>query len=137
VNAEEKVILSGVPWTILRATQFHDLLDFYIRNYTQHLIATVPVHYKYQTVDTGEVAAALVDCVRMGPRGRVPDMGGPEVLSLGHMIRTWMEAHDLRRIIIPKLEFGARATAFRRGSNTCPSNRQGKITWAQWLSYTL
>ncbi len=132
--AEEEVMQGGVPWTILRATQFHDLLDTYIGNYTRRPVAVMPVSYLYQTVDTGEAAAALVDCVRQGPRGRVPDMGGPEVLTLGQLARTWLHARGLHRRIVPKLETSARSVAFRRGYNTCPQYRQGKITWGQWLS---
>ena len=134
VAGEEAVMAGGVPWTILRATQFHNLIDRFLRGFTKYVLAPVATDFQYQPVDAGEVADALIACVSAGPRGRVPDMGGPEVLTLGRMIRPWLVARGLHRLVIPVRAPGALAHAFRHGYNTCPNNRQGKVTWADWLS---
>ncbi|MCL4507215.1 MAG: NAD(P)H-binding protein [Chloroflexi bacterium] len=134
VAAEEAITVGGVPWTILRATQFHDLLDRYITGYLRRPISLAPVSYRYQPVDAGEVAAALCDCVAQGPRGRAPDMGGPEVKTIGQLIPPWLAARGMRRLVIPRPVRGDVARAFQSGYNTCPANRQGRVTWEEWLT---
>jgi uncharacterized protein YbjT (DUF2867 family) len=133
--AEQRIINGGVPWTILRATQFHDLLDRFIGTFTRLPIpiAFAPTDWKYQLVDSGEVADALCMCVAAGPRERVPDMGGPQVQTVRELMRSWLAARGLRRLVIPLPLPGAVAHAFRQGYNTCPQNRQGRITWEEWL----
>jgi uncharacterized protein YbjT (DUF2867 family) len=136
--AAEEVITSGtLPWTILRATQFHDLLNQFIRGYLHRGFILAPVTYQYQPVDVGEVASVLCACVAQGPRQRVPDMGGPEVRALGQLISAWLATHHLHRLIIPKHVSGEQARAFENGYNTCPDNRQGRVTWAAWLAGTV
>src|SRR5439155_13284056 len=76
-EAERHVESSSTRWTILRATQFHDLLDLFL-GYPA-FIATP--NLAFQVVDAGDVAERLVDVVEAGPSGRVSDFGGPEVLG--------------------------------------------------------
>jgi uncharacterized protein YbjT (DUF2867 family) len=131
--AEARVMNGGVAWTILRATQFHDLLDLFIRGFTLLPVAFAPTDWKYQLVDSGEVADALCRCVVAGPQGRVPDMGGPQVQTVGELMRAWLAVRHMRRLVIPVPLPGKIAHGFRHGYNTCPENRQGRITWAEWL----
>ena len=133
VAAEETIIAGRVPWTILRATQFHDLIDRFIAGYLRGPFALAPLSYRYQPVDAGEVAAALCECAIRGPCGRAPDMGGPQVHTIAQLIKPWLAAHRLRRLVIPRIERDEVARAFRLGYNTCPDNRQGRIAWEEWL----
>jgi len=136
--AAEEVIMSGdLPWTILRATQFHDLLDQFIRGFMKFGFIVAPVTYQFQPVDVGEVATVLCAFVKQGPQQRVPDMGGPEVMTMGRMISIWLMAHRMHRLIIPLPVIGRQAHAFKNGYNTCPANRQGRVTWAAWLAGTV
>ncbi|MBL8046617.1 MAG: NAD(P)H-binding protein [Anaerolineales bacterium] len=133
LEAERLIEASGVPYTILRATQFHDLLDRALKAFSRFPVLFLPKDLQFQLVDAGEVAEALAACVAAGPVGRVADVGGPEVLPSGEIIAAWLAAHGLRRLVFHlPLPFPA-AEGFRRGYNTCPQNRQGTITWAGWL----
>lgn len=136
--AAEKVIEeSGVPYTILRATQFHYLIDRFLSDaLLKFPVGTVPNDFKYQTIDTGEVADRMAELVEAGPSGRVADIGGPEVLTAGEMADAWEKATGRKRIKLPLPAFGKIANAFRKGYNTCPDNRYGKITWQQYLDET-
>jgi uncharacterized protein YbjT (DUF2867 family) len=133
VLAENVVMAGGIPWTILRATQFHDLLDLFLRTFMKLPLAVVPLDFQFQLVDSGEVAGALCDCVAAGPRGRVPDMGGPKVQKSGELLRAWLAVRRMRRLVLPLPTFGKAASAFKHGYNTCPDHCQGKITWEEWL----
>jgi uncharacterized protein YbjT (DUF2867 family) len=129
---EDVIANGGVPWTILRATQFHELLDYVLSLLTRFPVAPVPTDLPFQPVDSGEVADALCECVAHGAAGRLPDLGGPEVLRGREIAETWLQARGRRRFIVPLYLPGKTAQGFRRGFHTCPDRRQGKITWGEW-----
>src|SRR3990172_502146 len=70
---------SGVPYSILRAPQFHTLVDDVMRNLLRFPIGLYPAGFKFKPIDPGEVAARVVTAVEAGPGGRLPDIAGPEV----------------------------------------------------------
>jgi uncharacterized protein YbjT (DUF2867 family) len=132
--AAESLITHGrVPWSVLRTTQFHDLIDYILRALLRWPSALVPGDFQFQPVDSGEVADALARAVMAGPKGRLLDMGGPEVLRLGAMAHAWSAARRAHTLILPLRMPGQTARSFRRGELTCPENRQGRVTWGQWL----
>jgi uncharacterized protein YbjT (DUF2867 family) len=134
VDTEKVIEAGGVPYTILRATQFHTLIANFLKQTVRFpLIALAPTSLKFQPVETGEVADEMVRLALGEPAERVPDMGGPEVLNIGQMLKVWLAAKGQRRLIIPIPAVGAWLTTLRKGYNTCPEHRQGKITWAQWV----
>ncbi len=133
----ERVLESGtVPWTILRATQFHELLDerFTPPLFKLPLIALVPTDFQFQLIDSGEVAERIVELVAAGPGGRAADIGGPEIMDWGQIARKWMGAHGINRRLLRMPLFGKMAAAFRRGDNNCPDQRYGKITFTEYLA---
>ncbi len=135
VSAEQAVMAGGVPWTILRATQFHTLLgEFFIPTLFRFPGGFLPTDFKFQPIDTGEVADQLAVCLRQGASGRLPDIGGPKVHTLGDLTHGWMQAAGkvkrIRHVNLP----GDAAAAFRQGFNTAPENAVGKIAWEDWLA---
>ncbi len=131
--AEEIIAHNPVPWTILRATQFHDLLDLGLQFLAKFPLMPLPTDLQFQPVDSGEVATVLAKSVAQGPAGRLPDMGGPEVLRMKELARVWLEARGQRRLIVPLHIPGAVGHGFRHGYATCPDNRQGQLTWGEWV----
>jgi uncharacterized protein YbjT (DUF2867 family) len=134
VAGEAVVREAGIPFTILRATQFHSLVDRFLEPLRGWPIAFTFTDFKFQPIDTGEVAGRLRDLVAQPPAGLLPDMGGPEVLSLGQMARVWFAAQGKRTWLIGLPLPGAVGHAFRSGYNTCPDHRDGTVTWAEWVT---
>jgi len=94
----------------------------------------VPTDLKCQPVDEKEVAAHLCEIVEHGPSARLPDLAGPEVLTLGQMARAQLEARKVQRTIVPIWLPGKTIQAFRSGYNTSPDGSlRGKVTWSEWL----
>ncbi len=126
---------SGVPWTILRAVQFHSLIDRFLQALTRvpGILLMPPSGSKFQSIDTGEVAERMVDCAKQGQTGRLPDLAGPEFLTLGEMTTTWLEVRGMRRVRVPLPLFGKIVDGLRKGYNCVPDNPQGSITWRAWL----
>ena len=126
--AEQVVADSGVPWTTLRATQFHDLMLTTARQMTKMPVVPVPVG-RFQPVDADEVAARLVQLALGPPAGLVPDLGGPRIYEMRELIRAYLKARRKHRPIMPVKPPGKAARAVRAGANLTPDRAVGRRTW--------
>lgn len=131
VEQEKVIAAGGVPWTLLRATQFHDLLGRLSRGRLG--VALAPRGARIQPIDVREVAAALVAAATGEPAGRLPDMGGPEVLDWATAARAWARAARVRRWIVAVPVPGELGRFLRAGGLLCPDRAVGKVTFAAWL----
>jgi uncharacterized protein YbjT (DUF2867 family) len=131
--AEAVVAASGLPWTTLRATQFHDLLLRGARGLAKLPVVPVPAGFRVQPVDADEVAARLVELTLGDPAGRVPDLAGPQELSFADVIRIYLGATGRRRPIVPVWLPGLAAI---RAGGLIPvgEHTTGERTWAQFLA---
>jgi uncharacterized protein YbjT (DUF2867 family) len=133
---EDLIEHSGIPWSILRATQFHYGIDFLLHLLTRlPLVAFVPAGLLLQPVAEEEVAQRLVEIVQTGPSGRLPDMGGPQVYTSGELARIWLRQRGVHRAIIPIFLPGKMASRLRQGGNTCPQQATGTVSWEAWLQH--
>ncbi len=131
---EDLIEHSGIPWSILRATQFHYGIDLLLRFLTRlPLVALIPTDLPLQPVAEEEVARRLFEIVQAGPSGRLPDMGGPQVYTSGELARIWLKQRGMHRAIIPIFLPGKMARALRQGGNTCPQQATGTVSWEAWL----
>jgi len=132
--AERVVSGSGLPWTTLRATQFHDLLLSVAQGMAKLPVVPVPAGFRFQPVDTDEVAARLVELALGAPAGLVPDMAGPRVYAMTDLVRDYLRARRKRRPIVPLRVPGNAARAFRDGANLAPDRAVGRRTWEEFLA---
>jgi uncharacterized protein YbjT (DUF2867 family) len=130
-SAEELVRVGNVPWTILRATQFHWLADRMLGRMARLPVMPVPARIVTQPVDTADFAGYVVETVSEGPGGQRADFGGPQVLPFGDLVDEWRRVrgrgHRTVRVPVPPRVVRAAAKA------TCPTGRRGTTTWADWL----
>ena len=133
--AAEKVLAgSGLPWTTLRATQFHDLSLTVAQQMAKLPVIPVPAGVRFQPVDTGEVAARLAELALGAPAGLVPDMAGPQVFSMADLLRGYLKARGKRRPLVPLWLPGQAARAVRAGANLAPGRAVGHRTWEDFLA---
>jgi uncharacterized protein YbjT (DUF2867 family) len=135
--AEEVVAGSGVPWTTLRATQFHDLMFTTLRQMTKLPVVPVPSGFHFQPVEAGEVADRLVELALGAPAGLVPDLAGPRVYAMAELVRGYLQASGRHRPIVPVRQPGKAARAFREGANLAPDRAVGRRTWEEFLAERL
>src|SRR5438094_901214 len=134
LECQRQIEASGVPWSNLRATQFHTLMDGFLRLFSRvPLILPIPKSFKFQPIETGEVAERIVEDSAKGPVGRLPDIGGPEVLSFGEIAKAWQEASGTKRPVVNVPLMGKVAKGFKEGYNCAPEHAEGKIRWGEWL----
>lgn len=127
---------SGLPYTILRTTQFHTLPDMVLNVLTKIPgVLVLPKGLRDQPIDVGEVAGRLAElALAGGPARRVGDMGGPEVLTAEEMARTYLRARGLRRPVrVPLPLPGKAGRGFRAGHHLAPGHAVGERTWRQFL----
>lgn len=132
VEQEAVIEASPVPWSLLRATQFHDLVPRLVAGRLG--ISVVPRRFSIQPIDVREVAQLLVDAAIGGPAGRLPDAGGPEVLQLADIGRDYLRAAHVRRWMLRVPVPGAKGRFLSSGSLCCPDHKVGTKTFAQWLA---
>jgi uncharacterized protein YbjT (DUF2867 family) len=132
--AERIVAGSGLPWTTLRAAQFHDLILTVARQLARLPVVPVPAGFRFQPVDAGEVAARLAELALGSPAGLVPDLSGPRDYALADLVRTYLRARGLHRALLPLRIPGQAARAIRAGANLAPGPATGQRTWEEFLA---
>ncbi len=134
-EAEDAIEGSGLPFSILRTTQWHTFVPKAAEPMMMLPIIGLPKGFRMQLLDVGEVADRMMALVEAGPSGRAPDMGGPEAIPAVDAFRDWLRVIGKRRIIMSLPIPGKVGRSLRDGGNLTP-NRIGKITWAEWLTAT-
>ncbi|MDA4106156.1 SDR family oxidoreductase [Mycolicibacterium holsaticum] len=134
LRAEQLLEASGVGHTVLRATQFHDLIYaiFAIQRFSPVLCALRGV--RFQPIDTHDVAARLVELVDAEPAGRAPDIGGPAVHTHTELGRMYLAARGSRRKAVALPITGRIVAGFRSGANLVPANAVGTVSFADYLT---
>ena len=139
-QVEKMIAGSGIPYTVLRTTQFHSfvlaMLQPFIENKTNGVIK-IPPGMIFQSVDIKEVSKKLVEISLEEATGLLPDFGGPDILSFENMCQDYLRIMKLEGIIEPADIEGARYELFRTEVNLCPHNVFGTITWQKYLKDNL
>jgi uncharacterized protein YbjT (DUF2867 family) len=136
LRCERIVTGSGLPWTILRVTQFYDYVLGGLRKLAWLPVVPVPAGFRVQPIDADEVAARLVELALGAPAGRVPDLAGPRVTSWSDLLRGYLRASHRRRVVLPVRIPGTRAVR-DGGLLPPPGHAVGRRTWEQFLTTSL
>ena len=132
---ERAVERSGLPWTILRATQFFELVELMANAMGKLPVIPVPSGIRFQPVDAGDVAARLIELALAPPAGLAPDFGGPTAYPMGDLITSYLEAVGRRRPLLPVRLPGKVARAVKNGANLPAAGAVGgHRTWPEFLA---
>ncbi|HEY2588468.1 MAG TPA: SDR family oxidoreductase [Tepidisphaeraceae bacterium] len=98
--AQEKLIAaSGIPFTIVRATQFFEFLGGIAQASTDGQTVRLPPAL-WQPMSADDVAAALADYTLEPPLNQIVEIAGPETLGIDEAVRRFLVAsRDARRVI--------------------------------------
>jgi uncharacterized protein YbjT (DUF2867 family) len=134
LEAERRIERSGLGWTTLRTTQFHDLCYQLLGRLARLPVMVLPSRLRMQPVDAGEVADRLVELAGGAPAGHVADMGGPAVRPIADLARAYLRHTGRRRPIVPVWFPGPAFKAMRQGFNVVPDHADGRITFEEYLN---
>ncbi|MEW1829056.1 NAD(P)H-binding protein [Streptomyces sp. NPDC088196] len=134
---QERVVKDGpLPWTVLRATQFHEFAKQTLERVPRPF-AVVP-RMRTQPIAAREVAQHLVRLVGGPAQGMAPDLAGPRVEQLVDMVRQLLRARRERRWVVPVRMPGAVGAAMT-GDGQLPVvgdavGPRGRQTFEEWLA---
>ncbi|MFD7610411.1 SDR family oxidoreductase [Streptomyces sp. NPDC059828] len=131
---EELIEESGLGWTVLRTTQFHDFVLRFLRTSVKLPVMLLPAGVSDQPIEVGEVADRLAELAAGAPSGRVPDMGGPEIRALPELARVYLRAEGRRRPLLNVPLAGRAYRGFREGGHLTPERAVGEVTFEQFLA---
>ena len=134
---EELISTSGLPWTILRATQFHDLVAALLGVLAIPPIMIVPAGWSFQPIDVRDVGARLAALAQSEPAGRVPDIAGPEVLPAADLARRYVAMVGKHRPVVPVHVPGRIGRGYRAGGNLAPDRAVGAVPFERYLEEQL
>jgi len=132
--AENVVRGGGVPFTILRATQFPALIDTLLTVSSRLGPLIVDRSLRIQPVNVADVADRIAALLDEPPVGGITEFAGPETLTLGEMAEAWQTARGSRRPVWPVRLPGGLARSVRDGGLTSATAPTGKRTWQEYLA---
>jgi uncharacterized protein YbjT (DUF2867 family) len=125
---------SGIPYTILRSTQFFEFAGGIAQSGTigqEVHISTGAV----QPIASDEVVAALADIVINPPLNGIVEVGGPVRMPMSEFIRYYLTATEDSRLLIADKQALYFGTELNDQSIVPDENaRLGKIRYEDWLS---
>ena len=135
---QERLVAAGrIPWTILRATQFHEFAQQIHGQYALGPISLVPTMVS-QPVAAREVAGRLVELAEAAPVGHATDLAGPERLRMAEMVRAYSAAIGAKGPIVEIPLPGGFGRALRDGTilpdPAAAAADHGTQTFAEWIA---
>jgi uncharacterized protein YbjT (DUF2867 family) len=134
VAQEELVKASGIPYTIIRSTQFFEFLGGIAQSATDgQTVRLSPAHL--QPVASDDVAALVTKVATMAPANGVIELAGPERIGLDDLVRRYFAAkHDTRKVVtdVHARYFGAELN----DKSLTPGDRPhiGSTSFETWLA---
>jgi uncharacterized protein YbjT (DUF2867 family) len=131
---QENLVEQGpVPWTIVRATQFHELVANAFATAARWRVLPTP-RALLQPIASAEVAGHVAGIAEQPPRRDRAEVAGPEVTELRTLARTWRSVTGRRLALLPVYVPGQAGRALRAGSlTTGQAEVHGRISFSAWL----
>ncbi|GAA0467933.1 LysR family transcriptional regulator [Paractinoplanes deccanensis] len=133
VAQEQQIRTAGVPFTILRATQFFEFLAGIADFSTADGVARLSTA-RFQPVAAEDVAATLADLVERPAVNGVVDLAGPEAGTLSSFVSRYLAAKGDTRTVVEDPEAGYFGAAVESLAPAPDSGaRLGAISFEKWL----
>jgi uncharacterized protein YbjT (DUF2867 family) len=133
--AQEGLIKSGgVPYTIVRATQFFDFVGGIAQSATDGQTVRLPPALM-QPIVSDDVAAALARVAVEGPLNRMVELAGPEPIRQDELVRRYLAANKDPREVITDVHARYFGTELNDQGLTPGENPMlGTTRFEDWLS---
>jgi uncharacterized protein YbjT (DUF2867 family) len=136
VKADQELVVENgdMPWSIVQATQFHELVTSALTAAAKFRMVPVPA-MRLQTIAAAEVGRAIADVAEGAPRNDRVTVAGPEVTTARDLATTWRRITGRRAILVPLPLPGKLGRALRSGGLTAgKADVNGTVTFAEWLT---
>jgi uncharacterized protein YbjT (DUF2867 family) len=138
VKVERMIAASGIPFSVLRTTQFHNYVLDILKTFDKsNGMMAIPDGMHFQSIEVKEAATLLVDLVQREPVGLVRGVGGPELLKFEEMAKTYLNLHHRSDELKIRPLQNEEYDRYRSENNIWPTNSYGRITWEAFLRHDL
>jgi uncharacterized protein YbjT (DUF2867 family) len=137
IAQEQMVKASGIPYTIVRATQFFEFVGAIAQSATDGQTIRLPSALM-QPIVSDDVAAAVADVAIAEPLNGTVEVAGPDPIRMDELVRKFLVAHqDTRQVVTdPHARyFGTEVND--RSLMPGDGPRLGKTHFADWLSHSI
>src|SRR4051794_2907196 len=133
VAQEKLIVTSGIPYTIIRSTQFMEFLGAIAASgAVENMVRISPG--LFQPIAADDVAAVVADVALATPRNGVVEIAGPERAPFNQIIARYLKAIGDRRVVVndpEALYFGGRVE--ERSLVPLGEARLGRIALDEWI----
>ncbi len=133
VAQEKLIVASGIPYTIIRSTQFMEFLGGIADSSTNaNVVRVSPV--SFQPIAADDVACNVAAVALAAPRNGIVEIAGPERAPFNEMIARYLKAAGDSREVVRDPEaryFGGRVE--ERSLVPLGEARLGRIGFVEWL----
>ena len=134
LDTEKVVERSGVPYTILRAAQFHVFVEMLLSASSKLGPVIIDPSWQVQPVAVEDVADRIAELIVAPATGEIIEYAGPQVLTFDEIARTWLAARHAKRPIWRLRIPGGMARAIRAGAQTTTATPTGTRSWRDYLT---
>ncbi len=134
VAQEGRIRAGGVPYTVVRATQFFEFLGGIAGSGTGPVrLPTAPM----QPLAAADVAAGLAEVAVGPPMNSTIELAGPETLPIAEFVRRFLTASGDKRTVVadPQARYYG-AALDDRGLNPGTNPRVGSTRFETWIGQT-
>ncbi|SFM24288.1 Uncharacterized conserved protein YbjT, contains NAD(P)-binding and DUF2867 domains [Bradyrhizobium sp. NFR13] len=130
---EDLIKASGMPYTILRATQFYEFIPAIVQGGVDgNVVRLAPA--LIQPIASADVAAAMVDLSQAAPVNGIVEVAGPDPLPIDALGRKYLTTKQDPRQVIADIHVGYFGTPINDRSLTPDAGaRIGAIRLDDWL----
>ena len=133
-DQERVVAADGFPFSIVRSTQFHELLAMFFGLVARYRVIPVP-RARLQSIASIEAARAVADVAEGEPLRRRLSVAGPVIDDVRRFAESWRHGTGRRVALLPIPLPGAFGAALRDGALTdAQPDVRGTIPFDEWLS---
>lgn len=138
LEAEAQVRQSGVPFTIVRISQFHELVDAALAALPRlglRRLARLPLPTRLlvQPIAAADAASVLAERTEYGPSGKIETLAGPEVRTSGELAESWLSETGRPAKIVDAPLGGAVRHGFERGLGISRDHAWPGQTFAEFV----
>jgi uncharacterized protein YbjT (DUF2867 family) len=135
--AQENLIkASGIPYTIVRATQFFEFVGWIAQSGTVGQTVRLPPAL-IQPISSDDVAAAMAEVAVAAPVNGIVEVGGPEAMPLTDLVGRFLRATgDTRKVIADSSARYSGALLSERTLTPDDGARLGPMRYEDWLRET-
>jgi uncharacterized protein YbjT (DUF2867 family) len=133
VAQERLIVASGIPYTIIRSTQFLEFLAGIAASSADGNAVRLPPCL-FQPIAADDVAAIVAEVAAAAPRNGIVEIAGPEVAPFNEIVARYLKAIGDKREVVSDLDaryWGGRVE--ERSLVPLGEARLGRIGLDEWL----